>query len=84
MRRVISLAAIACVLAFVGAYLMAKATATPYCTWEVPYPPSYDQVCTGPYQSCVIGLACSPVPGTPGTQNPNGYTPSCDNIYGCV
>lgn len=48
------------------------------CTQENPYPVVINSVCTGigfPGTSCKISSACSPVPGTPGTWNPNGYTP---------
>lgn len=60
----------------------AKADA-PYCTPYNPSPP-YQGVCTGGYGNyCTLGLACSPVPGTPGTLNPDGYTPICNNSGGC-
>lgn len=49
------------------------------CTVENPYPTQINSICTGtgyPGSSCKVSLpACSPVPGTPGTWNPNGYTP---------
>ena len=49
------------------------------CTFEHPEPVGINQICTGigyPGSSCKVdGLSCSPVPGTPGTWNPNGYTP---------
>ena len=49
------------------------------CTFGNPYPPiAPNQICTG-YNSgsyCTINaVSCSPVPGTPGTWNPSGYTP---------
>ena len=54
----------------------AEAHASPMnCTPEMPYPP-YNGVCTGGYGNyCFLGLSCSPVPNTPGTWNPGGYTP---------
>lgn len=57
-------------------------TASSYCTNEMPYPPLY-AVCTGYGNYCNFGLLCSPVPGTPGTNNPSGYTPRCDGNYKC-
>ena len=50
-----------------------------YCTPAVPYAP-YNAVCDGPGSYCSLGLACSPVPGEPGTRNPGGYTP-CPPSY---
>lgn len=49
------------------------------CTFGNPLPPyAPSQVCTG-YNSgsyCTVNqFSCSPVPGTPGTWNPQGYTP---------
>lgn len=71
----------------VAAYLLCTSltpaiTASEYCTPAMPYAP-YGGVCTGGWgNSCTIGLACSPVPGVQGTQNPNGYTP-CTTPGGC-
>lgn len=49
------------------------------CTQDNPYPAVINSVCTGygyPGSSCKLSSpTCSPVPGTPGTWNPNGYTP---------
>ena len=49
------------------------------CTYENPAPTSINQICTGygfPGSSCKVNtISCSPVPGTPGTWNPDGYTP---------
>ena len=49
------------------------------CTYEHPAPTAINQVCTGlgfPGTSCKVNsISCSPVPGTPGTWNPDGYTP---------
>jgi hypothetical protein len=49
------------------------------CTYEHPAPTGINQVCTGygfPGTSCKVNtISCSPVPGTPGTWNPDGYTP---------
>lgn len=43
------------------------------CTPEEPY--VYNGVCTGYGTYCNFGYNCSPVPNTPGTWNPSGYTP---------
>lgn len=67
-----------------AAYLVctSPAGADTYCTPQIPYAP-YESVCTGGWgNSCALGLNCSPVPGTPGTWNPGGYTPACD-VKGC-
>jgi hypothetical protein len=64
--------------ALITASVFTAADASPqtYCTPTMPYPP-YGAVCTGGWGNyCTLGLACSPVPGMPGTQNPNGYTPT--------
>lgn len=49
------------------------------CTQANPSPAIVNSVCTGfgyPVGSCkVSNPACSPVPNTPGTWNPSGYTP---------
>lgn len=49
------------------------------CTQDNPYPVVINSVCTGtgfPGSSCKLTMPnCSPVPGTPGTWNPSGYTP---------
>lgn len=70
------LASIATGAAISAAILNAPAAqATPqYCTPETPYPP-YNGVCTGFNSYCFLGVMCSPVPGMPGTRNPDGYTP---------
>lgn len=56
-----------------------RTKADPYsstCTDDNPYAP-YNSVCTEPQgSSCNLSFAiCSPVPNTPGTFNPGGYTP---------
>lgn len=46
------------------------------CTYENPAPTAINHVCTGYGTSCKVNrVSCSPVPGTPGTWNPDGYTP---------
>ena len=49
------------------------------CTADYPYPTQINSVCTGigtPGSSCKMSApGCSPIPGMPGTWNPNGYTP---------
>ena len=49
------------------------------CTPDMPYPTTVNSICTGygvPNASCKLSNAfCSPVPGVPGTWNPDGYTP---------
>lgn len=56
----------------------AKADPTTYCSPDMPYAP-YSAVCTGNGKWCYLGIACSTVPGTPGTLNPRGYTPRLDD-----
>lgn len=67
-----------------AAYLsMPEAKGQPgYCTPAFPIAPN-GGVCTNLNAPswCDWGTNCSPVPGTPGTWNPNGYTPRCDSIY---
>lgn len=49
------------------------------CTYEHPAPTGINEICTGlgyPGSSCKVNaVSCSPIPGMPGTWNPNGYTP---------
>lgn len=80
MKHVIATAALALLQLF---GLPSPANAAPqYCTVDNPYPPYYS-VCNGYGQSCYLGFNnCSTVAGTPGTWNPDGYTP-CQNQYGC-
>lgn len=59
-----------------------KANSAPYCTSAAPYAPYSNQICIGYGRYCTFGLDCSPVPGTPGTYNPDGYTP-CRIQEGC-
>ena len=72
----------------VGAFLPALPTANAApspCTPGNPVPAYsvFGSVCTGYGTQCSMGMTnCSPVPRTPGTWNPNGYTP-CQNQYGC-
>lgn len=49
------------------------------CTMEHPEPTTINSICTGigfPGTSCKVNnRGCSPIPGKPGTWNPDGYTP---------
>lgn len=49
------------------------------CDVNNPLPTTINSVCTGygyPGTSCKVNMvSCSPIPGQPGTWNPNGYTP---------
>lgn len=87
----VALAAIAMAGACVysSAIAAVPAHAEEYCSQAYPYPPP-GAICTkigyifGEY--CNPSPYCSPVPGMPGTQNPDGYTlPWCTPVYvpGC-
>ena len=58
--------------------VLPQAKAQPGCTWDNPSPPP-GSVCigaSGSGRSCNVKMpSCSPVPNTPGTWNPSGYTP---------
>ena len=62
---------------------VAHATPGNTCTPYNASAPAYDSICTGYGTACSLQLyGCSPVPGKPGTWNPQGYT-ACTYMNGC-